>query len=85
MNKVLGTCACPLPWCGQPGAEVREGEKGTPYVVCDDCGCMIRTTNRKGKAGMRALVAAVPALAPAPEPKPAPPAKKKASFGFFDA
>ena len=90
MNKVLGTCDCPLPWCREPGAEVREGEKGSPYVICDACNSMIRTQSRKGKAGMRALVA--PATPAAPEvkggvkesePAPVPKAKRKGlGLGF---
>lgn len=80
MNKVLGICACPLPWCKEPGAEVRESEKGgVPYLICDACGTMVRTTSRKGKAGLRAM--AVPG-SPAPvkdkqDAAPPPPAKTK--------
>ena len=87
MNKVLGTCDCPLPWCREPGAEVREGEKGSPYVICDACNSMIRTQSRKGKAGMRALVASAPTPAPAPAPEPAKkpdaaPKRKGLGLGF---
>lgn len=86
-KKLLGTCKCPMPWCGAPGAEVREGARQTPYLLCDECGVMIRTNSRKGKNGLRALVAP-PSPAPAkgdpapPADKPAPEKRKGLGLGF---
>jgi hypothetical protein len=85
-KKLLGTCDCPMPWCRAPGAEVREGARGTPYLLCDACGVMVRTNSRQGKNGLRALVAPAPKSAPAPAPaSDAPPAAKAAPrrrYGF---
>jgi hypothetical protein len=86
-KKLLGTCDCPMPWCKAPGAEVREGARGTPYLLCDACGVMVRTNSRQGKNGLRALVAPAPKSAPAPaSDAPAVPAAAKAAprrkYGF---
>jgi hypothetical protein len=74
MNKVLGTITCPMAYCRQPGAEVREGEKGAPYVICDACSTMIRTQSRLGKTALRELV--TPAPAPVKKDEKPAPAKK---------
>lgn len=80
MPKKLGETKCPLPCCGREGAEVMEGDKGSPYIRCDACGSMIRTMTRGVKDWMRSLVNKPPE-APEPErierPKPAPAAPKK--------
>lgn len=67
-NKILGSCKCPLPWCGKLDAEVREGEKGTPYIICEHCVSMIRSSSRAGRDGMRAMITK-PAAAPVVPPK----------------
>lgn len=76
-NPVVGTCRCPL--CGDEDAEVRQGEKGRVYVVCDACVSNIRTLSRHGHVSILALMKAQdnPAPKPAavdPDPAPAPPA-----------
>lgn len=71
MPKKLGECRCPLPPCGKEGAEVMEGEKGTPYIRCDHCGSMIRTMTRGVKDWMRAQAKGAPAPAAPPKAKPA--------------
>ena len=76
-RPVIGLCTCLL--CEADAAEVREGEKGRPYIVCDSCVSMVKTMSRTGAVAIRARIAAVgnPAPKPAagdPDPAPAAPA-----------
>ena len=48
INQVVAVCRCPL--CNEEGAEVRRGEKGRLYIVCDDCVSMVRTQSRAGQS-----------------------------------
>jgi hypothetical protein len=87
-NPVVGQCQCPV--CKTNGAQVllsSEGE-GKPYLKCDECVSIIRTSSARGARELLAL-AKPDARAPGdpvqktetpPAPKPEP--KKKA--GFFD-
>lgn len=77
MPKKLGECRCPLPPCGKEGAEVMEGEKGTPYIRCDHCGSMIRTMTRGVKDWMRAQAKNAPERLNDVPQKPAKPGDKK--------
>lgn len=91
-NPIVGTCNCPL--CKAPGAEVlksKEGQ-GKPYLKCDECVSMIRTSSARGAREMLALVTQA-APSPAAEQAPPPDAKAeskpkdkaKPRSGFSDA
>jgi hypothetical protein len=63
-NPVLGLCTCPV--CTEPGAEVREGAKKDPYIICDNCVTMIKSMSRQGRA---AILNRIKPAAPAPDHK----------------
>lgn len=89
-TKLLARVKCPLWFCGEDGCEVREGEKGKAYIVCAECGSLLRSPIGKAQRAMRALVPAASAPAKEPkekklEPAPPPPAadKSKKPGTFF--
>lgn len=67
-GKHLGTMTCLVPVCGKV-ADVKEGEKGAPYIHCEHCNTMVRTMTRGVKDWMRAQAKGAP-TPPAPEKKP---------------
>lgn len=89
MPKKLGETRCPIPVCAKEGAEVMEGEKGTPYIRCDHCGTMIRTMTRGVKDWMRSIAKGDSAPPPPAKDKPAdkktdtPPAAKRGALSFL--
>lgn len=49
-NPVVGYTTCR---CGAEGAEVRQGEKGKLYEVCDECVGQYRAMSAAGQRGIR--------------------------------
>lgn len=95
-NPIAGKCLCPI--CLSPEAEVLHSSegKGKPYVKCDECVSICRTSSALGARRMleriRGKASPPPAIeadkapnerSPADPPPPPVPPKKKA--GWLDA
>lgn len=71
-NK-LGQCVCPV--CKSTEADVLQGSR-LPYIVCEDCGTLIQTRQRRGARLIAAMLTPQhkvtdPIPQPTPTPKPA--------------